>query len=139
MKIFPYQFSLFCLQTVGVTSNLPGKVPSELGFELGPQTWSYVGTSLWHSMNKLSTDLPNINDLITDQSVGLLVSADGHLHVYIDGRYVKKVASNLPKQRLWGAVDVHGTCIKIKSEVLSGKLALFKWYIAGNQSSSNAI
>ncbi|CAI8030335.1 hypothetical protein GBAR_LOCUS17198 [Geodia barretti] len=52
------------------------------------------------------------------KKVGVLLSADGYLHIYLDGGHIRKAASCLPvNQQL---VDVYGRCTKIKSELLRG-------------------
>ena len=81
-------------QGVGVTATLPDEVPHYLPLRPnGPQEWYYVGTDLWHNGRELCSDLPNLNDLRPHQRVGLLLTASGDLHVFLDGRHVKKVAS----------------------------------------------
>ena len=81
-------------QSVGVTATLPDVVPRYLPWSnSGPQEWNYWGTDLFHNGRRLCSDLPNINDLNPDQSVGLLLTTSGDLHVFLDGRHVKKVAS----------------------------------------------
>ena len=111
-------------QEVGVTATLPNEVPSELPWEYsGPHEWNYKWTSLWHNGSQISTGLPYLKHLERHQTVGLLLTSDGQLHVYHDGRHTKKVVTNLPvNHHLWGAVDVLGDCTKIKSELLSGEL-----------------
>ena len=80
-------------QSVGVTATLPDVVPSYLPLdESGPHEWNYVYTSLYHNRRELSSDLPNLYNLKPHQSVGLLLTASGDLHVFIDRRHVKKVA-----------------------------------------------
>ena len=55
-----------------------------------------------------------------NQKVGLLLSPDGDLHVYLDGRHIMKAASGLPvDQLLWGLVNVYANCSKIKPELLN--------------------
>ena len=81
-------------QVVGVTATLPDKVPYYLPWnDSGPQEWHYEGPALWHNRSVLCSNLPNLRDLNPDQSVGLLLTASGDLHVFLDGRHVKKVAS----------------------------------------------
>ena len=81
-------------QVVGVTATLPDKVPRYLLWDdSGPQEWNYEGTGLWHNGRKLCSDLPNLWKLSPHQSVGLLLTASSDLHVFLDGRHVKKVAS----------------------------------------------
>ena len=111
-------------QAVGVTATLPNVVPPLLpDSSSGPHEWNYRFRSLWHNGRKISSGLPNLNHLKCHQTVGLLLTSDGQLHVYHDGRHTKKVATNLPvNHHLWGAVDVRGNCTKIKSELLSGEL-----------------
>ena len=74
-------------------------------------------------MQKVCDGLPNLSYLGTNKQIGILLSPDGYLHIYLDGRHSKAIAANLPvHKRLWGAVDVCGNCTKIKSEILSGEL-----------------
>ena len=81
-------------QSVGVTATLPDEVPHYLPWsDSGPQEWYYDGTVLFHNGSVLCSDLPNLWDLSPHQSVGLLLTASGDLHVFLDGRHVKKVAS----------------------------------------------
>ena len=81
-------------QVVGVTATLPHKVPDYLPWgDSGPQEWYYVLTVLRHNGRELCSDLPNLWDLNPDQTVGLLLTASGDLHVFLDGHHVKKVAS----------------------------------------------
>ena len=81
-------------QGVGVTATLPDKVPHDLPVShSGPQEWYYDGTELWNNGRRLCSDLPNLWNLSPHQSVGLLLTASGDLHVFLDGRHVKKVAS----------------------------------------------
>ena len=109
-------------QRVGVTATLPNVVPSALPTS-GPHEWNYKWSSLYHNGREISTDLPDLAYLKPHQTVGLLLTSDGQLHVYHDGRHTKKVATNLPvNHHLWGAVDVRGVCTKIESELLSGEL-----------------
>jgi len=53
---------------------------------------------------------------------GLLVTRDGDLHLFVDGKHRKMVWSGLPTdQPLWGVADVYGQCAKIKADILCGK------------------
>ena len=80
-------------QRVGVTATLPDEVPYSLLVSAGPQEWYYVGTDLWHNRSVLCSDLPDLRDLRPHQRVGLLLTTSGDLHVFLDGRHAKKVAS----------------------------------------------
>ena len=81
-------------QVVGVTATLPDEVPHSLPWsDSGPQEWYYDGPGLLHNGRWLCSDLPDLGDLSPHQSVGLLLTASGDLHVFLDGRHVKKVAS----------------------------------------------
>ena len=64
----------------------------------------------------------NLEDLHVGQSVGLLVTKDGDLHLFVDGKHREMVWSGLPTdQPLWGVADVYGKCDKIKADILCGK------------------
>ena len=107
-----------------MTATLPNEVPSYLpAIYSGPHEWNYRRSSMWHDGREISTGLPILEYLECHQTVGLLLTSDGQLHFYCDGRHTKKVATYLPvNHHLWGAVDVYGNCTKIKSELLSGEL-----------------
>ena len=106
-----------------MTATLPDKVPSVLyGVLTGPQDWYYIGRRIWNNRKTCSPELSDIYNLNTNQAIGLLVSSDGRLHVYIDGRHITTVSGLPVDSHLWGAVNVFGRCTKIKSELLSGEL-----------------
>jgi len=64
----------------------------------------------------------NLEDLHVGQSVGLLVTRDGDLHLFVDGKHKEIVWSGLPTdQPLWGAADLCGNCVKIKADILCGE------------------
>ena len=112
-------------QRVGVTTTLPDRVPDALPRSgAGPHEWTYDDQSLFHDRSETNfPHLPSLHELSTHQTVGLLISNNGQLHMYIDGRHLECIASGLPVNKpLFGAVNVHGNCTKIKSEFLSGEL-----------------
>ena len=94
-------------QVVGVTATLPDEVPYYLPvLDSGPQEWNYRGTVLWYNGRWLCSDLLDLSTLSPCQSVGLLLTASGDLHVFLDGRHVKKVAS-------WAQrVSAHSQCVQ---------------------------
>ena len=104
-----------------MTTTLPDNVPSYLP-DAGPNQWYYFDQSLYH--NRKGTrfpDLPTLNKLRTQQRVGIQITENGELNIFIDGNYKKTVATGLPvHQAIFGVVDVN--CTKIKSEILSGEL-----------------
>ena len=107
-----------------MTATQSDVVPSLLdGLSSGPQDWYYWASVLYHNGRELSSNLPHLWDLNTNQKVGFLLSSNGDLHIYLDGQHIIKAASGLPVGKsLWGAVDVYGSCTKIKSELLNGKI-----------------
>ena len=112
-------------QNVGVTTTLPDRVPDTLPLtSAGPHKWYYYGQLLYHDRSSTNfPHLPSLHELSTHQTVGLLISTNGQLHLYIDGRHSECLASGLPVNKpLFGAVDVRDDCTKIKSEFLSGEL-----------------
>ena len=108
-----------------MTTTLPDNVPSYLyGTNVGPDQWYYIRQSLWHNRKETTfPDLPTLDDLKTQQRVGIQITENGELNIFIDGNYKKTVATGLPvHQAIFGVVDVRFTCTKIKSEILSGEL-----------------
>ena len=106
-----------------MTTTLPDNVPSGL-YDAGPDQWHYSGLSLYHNREKTRfPDLPPLNELKTQQRVGIQIIENGELNIFLDGNYTKTVATGLPvHQAIFGVVDVYGKCTKIKSEILSGEL-----------------
>ena len=112
----------FCAQRFGVTTCKPDKVPQWLPvIETSHDAWYYDGRSLYHNGSETEfPDIPYLYDLFTGQSVGLLITIHGDLHLYIDGCHSKQIASGLPVNKpLWGAVDALSTCVKVESVILS--------------------
>ena len=109
-------------QGVGVTATLPHTVPHYLPLnEAGSDEWFYCGNRLWH--NQSSTEFPNIPSLSIHQKIGLQISINGQLNLFIDEQHMGCIAAGLPvKTPLWGVVDVYGYSTEIKSEMLSGEL-----------------
>ena len=104
-----------------MTTTLPDNVPSVLyAPDAGPDQWYYNGQSLCH--NRKQTIFPDL-PLKTQQRVGIQITENGELNIFIDGNYKKTVATGLPvHQAIFGVVDVGYKCTKIKSEILSGEL-----------------
>ena len=64
--------------------------------------------------------LPHNWDVGMSDSAALFLANNGDLHLYCDGEYATQLKSGLPVDKhLWGAVDVSGACVQIKSEILS--------------------
>ena len=108
-----------------MTTTLPDNVPSVLYVtDSGPDQWYYIDQSLYH--NSKGTEfpgLPSLDELRTQQRVGIQITENGELNLFIDGNYKKTVATGLPvHQAIFGVVDVGGNCTKIKSDILSGEL-----------------
>ena len=106
-----------------MTTTLPDNVPSGL-YDAGPDQWYYFDQSLYHNRKQtIFPDLPFLNELRAQQRDGIQITENGELNIYIDGNYMKTVATGLPvHQAMFGVVDVYGNCTKIKSEILSGEL-----------------
>ena len=108
-----------------MTTTLPDTVPRDLptGSGAGPHEWIYWDRHLYHNKQRRAfRDLPSLDDLTRGQTVGLLVTTNGQLHLFLNGRHLKEIATGLPVDTpLWGAASVLGDCTKIKSEILSGE------------------
>ena len=111
-----------------MTTTLPDNVPSFLnGSGAGPDQWYYSGQSLYHNRKETRfPDLPSLNELRTQQRVGIQITENGELNIFIDGNYKKTVAGLPVHQAIFGVVDVYGNCTKIKSDILSGEL-VYAW------------
>ena len=112
-------------QAVGVTTTVPDVVPHGVPvYGASNNEWYYWGNTLHH--NYSSTDyshLPSLHEFNVGNNVGLLLLPNGELHLFLDGKNSAIVATGLPVHKsLFGAVDVCGSCTKIKSEILSGEL-----------------
>ena len=112
-------------QALGLRSSPPGNkgVPDYLPCgRAGEDEWCYSAQCLYHDKKShYFPDIPSLFDLTLGQTVGLLVTRSGELHLFLNRVHHKMIASGLPiNTPLWGAVDVYGTCTKIKSETLSG-------------------
>ena len=109
-----------------MTTTLPDNVPTVLrGHDAGPDQWHYDEQSLYHNRERTTfPDLPSLDELKTQQRVGIQITENGELNIFIDGNYMKTVATGLPvHQAIFGVVvDVGGNCTKIKSDILSGEL-----------------
>ena len=108
-----------------MTTTLPDNVPSYLNCpNAGPDQWYYYGKLLYHNREEtIFRDLPSLNELRTQQRVGIQITENGEFNIFIDGNYKKTVATGLPvQQAIFGVVDVRSKCTKIKSEILSGEL-----------------
>ena len=106
-----------------MTTTLPDNVPSYL-YDAGPDQWYYSGLSLYHNRKQTTfPDLPSLDELRTQQRVGIQITENGELNLFLEGNYMKTVATGLPvHQAIFGVVDVYNNCTKIKSEILSGEL-----------------
>ena len=107
-----------------MTTTLPDIVPSDLpDRDAGPREWNYWDRTLYHNkQGRTFPDLPSLNDLTHGQTVGLLVTTNGQLHLFLNGQHRKEIATGLPVDTpLWGVASVYGTCTKIKSEILCGE------------------
>ena len=106
-----------------MTTTLPDNVSSGL-YDAGPDQWHYSGLSLYHNRRlTIFRNLPSLNELRTQQRVGIQITENGELNLFIDGNFMKTVATGLPvHQAIFGVVDVYGKCTKIRSDILSGEL-----------------
>ena len=107
-----------------MTTELPCTVRTELSLSgASPHEWNYSARYLYHNQKKKEfRDLPSLHDLTRGQTVGLLVTTNGQLHLFLDGQHRKEIATGLPVNTpFWGAADVYHMCTKIKSEILSSE------------------
>ena len=93
-------------------------------YDAGPDQWYYYDQSLYHNRKETKfPDLPSLNELRTQERVGIQITENGELNIFIDGNFMKTVATGLPvHQVIFGVVDVCSKCTRIKSEILSGEL-----------------
>ena len=116
-------------QTVGVMSALPNEVPDYVPYNniASSKEWLFYARSLFHNAGQtFFHHLPHLDDLSAGDSVELLITATGDLHIFLNGLSGQRLATGLPinQCRLWGVADVCGECARIKSEMLSGNLGM---------------
>ena len=114
---------IFHMQSLGLTTDIPNDVPDYVyGPHVGLHEWHYDRGSTFHNRLPCSQDLPYLPDLTPGQLVGVMVTANGQLHLFCDGEHFREIATGLPTDTpLWGVADVYGRCPRIKSEIMSGK------------------
>lgn len=108
-----------------MTTVVPDEVPYKLPLtDISNHEWTYSSKSLFHNQSSIAYhSLPSLNECKDGDKVGLLITNNGQLHLFLDGEHVAELATGLPVLKLlYGAVDVFGRCCKIKSEILSGEL-----------------
>ena len=118
-----------------MTTTVPDVVPQYLP-TIGANDfeWIYYGNTFYHSLSSISySHLPSLHKCQVHNKVGLLLSTNGDLHLFLDEKYATKLATRLPVHKsLFGAVDVNSRCTKIKSEILTCELddvCLYSTYI----------
>ena len=90
---------------------------------VGLHEWVYKSNVIYHN-NTWSNlpDPPSLDDPTPGQSVGLLVTPNGQLHLFHNDKHYREIATGLPVDTaLWGVADMFGKCTKIKSEIMSGE------------------
>ena len=85
-------------QNVGVTATLPHSVPYFLPTTgAGSDEWYYCGNRLYHNQSYTEFhDIPSLNDLSIYQKIGLQISTNGQLHIFLDERHMKCIATGVP-------------------------------------------
>ena len=78
----------------------------------------YVDTKLYQ--RGIERDgFPDVSNLNTGATVGVLVSLEGNAHIYVNAQHISWTPSGLPVDKpLWGRVTMIGGCVKMKSELL---------------------
>lgn len=112
-------------QDIALTTENPEKC-TILDYLIRMYSWSKM--SYWrlytdeiHHSDQEKFIETNMKNLQVGQSVGLLVTPDGNLHLFLDGKHREVVWSGLPTDEpLWGVADVRGNCTKIKADILCG-------------------
>ena len=111
-------------QLVGVTTTLPDEVPTVIPvYDASDQEWYYWGNCLYHDRSYTNySHLPTLHEMKVSNKVGILITTNGELHLFLNEKEVANLATGLPVHKsLFGAVHVYEKCSKIKSEILSGK------------------
>ena len=108
-----------------MTTTLPDKVPYILSVDTASdQEWYYWGNTFYHDY--VCTDyfhLPSLHESKVGNKVGILITANEQLHLFLNGKNAAELATGLPVHKsLFGVIHVFGRCSKIKSEILSGTL-----------------
>jgi hypothetical protein len=114
--------------TIGLTTALPEKLPPTLpliktkkdfNYEIRYMAAESEAGDMRSRAGTSARNLPLLWDAAISKSLCLYLTPNGELHIYFDGKHIKKIESGLPVDvPLWGAVDVSGRCVQIKSQLL---------------------
>lgn len=119
-KIVNEEFLIYIPQGIGLTSLDPlsekAVAPQSLYFCMKKQFWVVRHQESYHAQeikesSYFSEDLKDI------ESLGVLVSEEGDLHLFVNDEDVGVLWKDLPTDKpLWGIVDVFGKLKKIRAE-----------------------
>ena len=125
--MFHYSFCIRSTQQrVALTTENPEKCTilrllSDMYSQSQKRYWCLARKQIRHNGQEKNVSI-NLLNLHVGQSVGLLVTGDGDLYLFVDVKHREMVWSGLPtNQPLWGAADVYGDLAKIKADILCGK------------------
>ncbi|XP_022100637.1 neuralized-like protein 4 isoform X3 [Acanthaster planci] len=99
---------------IGVTN----QSPERLGFPASASnikkgTWIVQGDAVFHNSNKVRTfNGPNLDQLKEGDTLGVLVDAQGQLHLYVYGRDHGVIAEHIPNP-CYPLVDLYGQCKEV--------------------------
>ena len=92
--------------------------------------WILSASTVHHSGQERKVDF-NLEHLRVGQTIGCVVSKDGEMKYFVDGKEPGHVGwTGVPTDKpLWGFADIYGLARKIKSEFLCGKWWGGPWQI----------
>ena len=89
--------------------------------------WLYLSNVVYHGEQEQLLDI-STNDLKDGDSIGLCITRDGDLEIYINGQKRAVGWHNVPTDKpLWGVLDIWGQPIAIQSEFYCGELYSSHW------------
>ncbi|KAG8235771.1 hypothetical protein J437_LFUL015909 [Ladona fulva] len=99
---------------IGVTTHSPETldVPNHL-YYMKSGVWMFYHNHLYLNGNVVNKNYANIDlkHVMVGQTVGVMRSRYGNLHLFVNGVDQGPAASNMPKT-VWGAFDLHGDALQ---------------------------
>uniref|UniRef100_A0A8C9ZFT9 Neuralized-like protein 4 n=1 Tax=Sander lucioperca TaxID=283035 RepID=A0A8C9ZFT9_SANLU len=102
--------------------------PDELEFpntmtDIDYDTWMLSGTAIMQDGNTMRNNYGcDLDSLTTGSRIGMMRSASGDLHYYINGVDQGVACTGLPSGKVYAVIDLYGQCVQVSITSSSGPL-----------------